>query len=106
MIKWVAIEFASPKIWIKDNIKDITEAYQSARLGLQYKYKIKTYLHCSDQVLIGFVDPPENFNYGRRLRGIAKYLLDNKPEYYEQYKVGNRLFYYKEVNEDDNSTID
>ena len=107
MTKWVAMEFASPKIWIKDHIKDITEAYEHARWYLHYRNKLETHLHCAnDRVYIGFVDPPENFNYAQHLRGIAIYLLEKNPEYYRPHMTVNRMFYYKEVSEDDSSTID
>lgn len=99
--KNVFIEFADPRIKAIDHISDISEAVSNAQWNL-YRYKINLHLpKIINNMVILAIDIPEDLaekiNFGRRLRGISKYLLANHGDFYKKYLIGTRLLNYIEM---------
>ena len=96
----VLIDFADSAIKAIDHLQDIRSAVQSASLNLNMRYNVVLQWPMrteDDRVALEIRMPEdlvENFSYGRRLQGIAGYLLKNYPDRYKQHVVGNRLLTY------------
>jgi len=77
----VLIDFADPSIRAIDYIQDIRKAVESAGLNLHMRYDVVLQWPMrteDDRVALEIRMPEElveNFSYGRRLQGIAGYLL-------------------------------
>ena len=103
--KKVMIEFANPQIRAVDHLSDISEAVDFAHCNLLFRHKVllKQPYVIDDKFVILELDIPdekaEKFSCGNHLRGIGKYLLKNKSEYYRSYCIGNRLFFYIELSD-------
>jgi len=96
----VLIDFADPSIRAIDYIQDIRKAVESAGLNLHMRYDVVLQWPMrteDDRVALEIRMPEElveNFSYGRRLQGIAGYLLKYHGDRYKQHVVGNRLLTY------------
>ena len=100
MKKNVYISFASPSISVKDHVEDFREAVKWASHNLALRHKIELIDHGVENDFmykIELIVPEtfENFNAGRHLRGISRWLIIKRPEYYTSYKVGIRLLNYR-----------
>ncbi len=100
--KSVLIEFADPNIKASDHFKDITNAVVHAQFNLRMRHGVKLRMPIGAKIgVVLEMDIPEemadNFNFGKRLQGISKYLLDKYHDFYKDYRVGNRLLYYMPV---------
>ena len=96
----VLIDFADSSIRAVDHINDIRDAVRSAGLNLNMRYDVVLQWPMrteDDRVALEIRMPEElveNFSYGRRLQGIAGYLLRYHGDKYKQHVVGNRLLTY------------
>lgn len=96
----VLIDFADTSIRAVDHINDIRDAVRSAGLNLNMRYDVVLQWPMrteDDRVALEIRMPEElveNFSYGRRLQGIAGYLLRYHGDKYKQHVVGNRLLTY------------
>ncbi len=96
----VLIDFADPSIRAVDYIQDIRKAVESAGLNLHMRYDVVLQWPMrteDDRVALEIRMPEElveSFAYGRRLQGIAGYLLKYHGDKYKQHVVGNRLLTY------------
>ena len=103
--KKIQMEFASTEVRAIDHISDIRKAAEYAgvnlysRYGVQLQYPMPT----KDNKVVVEIKIPEEivgtFKIGKHLRGISKYLCDEK-RYGDDYKkvlVGNRLLNYIEI---------
>ena len=101
--KKVMIEFANPRIKVKDHLSDINKAIDHAKFNLYCRHHIRLNLLTIsqiDKVVIEMEIPEEaieNFSIGNHLRGISKYLLKEYGNYYKNFTMGKRLFYYIEL---------
>lgn len=103
--KTIWIEFADRRIRAIDHIFDIQKAVDNARLNLFSRFDIRiqnTHITEDDRFIVEMNVPEElsdDFNAGRRLRGISKYLLNEHlfGNRYQAYRVGKRLLNYNEV---------
>lgn len=99
--KVVEIYFADPSILIGDHVEDILEAidWASANLRLRHRIRIRS-IDCEigTRSMMLTLELPDNmltFSAGNHLRGIANWLLKNKPDAYKKHRVGTRLLYFK-----------
>lgn len=99
--KVVEIYFADPSILIGDHVEDILEAigWASANLRLRHRIVIRS-IDCEigTRSMMLTLELPDNmlaFSAGNHLRGIANWLLKNKPDVYKKHRVGTRLLYFK-----------
>ena len=96
----VLIDFADSSIRTVDHINDIRDAVRSAGLNLNMRYDVVLQWPMrteDDRVALEIRMPEElvgNFSYGRRLQGIAGYLLRYHGDKYKEHVVGNRLLTY------------
>ena len=97
--KTVRIEFVSQKTRAVDHLSDIQEAIHYAQGNLWHRHHIILRApFVTDNFVFVELDIPEdiadNFNVGRHLRGISKYLLSEYEEIYKKYLVKKQLFDY------------
>lgn len=105
--KKVQIDFADQRIKAIDHIQDIRRAVESASLNLNLRHNVVLQYPMPEngRVVLEIRLPEEmvdSFSYGKRLRGISKYLLHNFGDRYRQYLVGNRLLVYTLLDESGN----
>lgn len=100
--RFVQLEFADPTIDASDNIDYIREAVEFARGNLFTRHHVILNLPIITEFnrVVVELKVPENinegFSTGKRLHGIAGYLLKTYPEKFHKYN--NRLFHYIESN--------
>ena len=101
--KVVEIYFADPSILIGDHVEDVLEAvsWASANLRLRHRVIIRS-IDCDYKLgarsMMLTLELPDNmlvFSAGNHLRGIANWLLKNKPDVYKKHRVGTRLLCFK-----------
>ena len=101
MIKKVEIYFADPSILIGDHLEDVTEAINWASANLRLRHSIivrKIDCEVGHRFVTITLELPNSMlelSAGRHLRGISKWLLKNRPDIYENHRVGNRLLYVR-----------
>lgn len=99
MKKTYGIRFVSQRTdYMSDDNTDIEEAIEMASCNLRYRHHVRLLdHHIQHKILWITLDVPEKllpFDVGKRLSGIARYLLRTYPEKYRPLMSGNRLFYY------------
>ena len=101
--KTVVIEFTNSKIRAVDRISDICEAVKHAQGNLWYRHHVILRMPIvTDGFVLVNLDIPEdiadNFNVGKHLRGMSKYLLSEYGYFYQDYLVKKQLLCYMEIN--------
>ena len=95
------IEFANPRIRAIDHLADIIKAakHASANLYCRYRILLDVPWATEDGKVVVEMEVPDIFakNIGNRLRGISIYLLKNRGEYYDQFRIGKRLLFYIDI---------
>ena len=97
----VRAEFANPKYNTVYCFWDILKAVNHARINLEARCHVKLHAWHSSGIVYFDLDIPsdiaETFKVSNHLRGVSAYLLKLNPDKYERAKVGNRLFFYYQI---------
>ena len=97
--KTIHIKFADPKVETVNHISEIFEGAKHAEHNLLVKNGMTLHMpyEANNKVFLKIDIPDEcaeNFNPGRHLRGISKYMLAEYGDIYKKHLVGTRLLYY------------
>ena len=102
--KKIAIKFVKLQVEMGETIRnDINDAIWAASHNLYTRYGIILKLEeiTDSQTIIVKMEIPddktENFKPGNHLRGISKYLLKIRPNFYKRFLLGKRLLIYWEI---------
>lgn len=95
----IALYLADCRANIIDYSQDIEEAIEHASYNLygRNKIKVKGVKVGPFYIIIELISPEDIISPTYHLKGIAKYLLANKPETYKPLRIGTRLFSYSVI---------